>query len=281
MRPRPFFRAAAIVSLFTPLLTMTLGAEDAPVLRNEGEPIRVAYACKEVDLQSAGMVCSPDDPCPVYLELSAVVPDGRKIFVAGNLHGTSATLNSVLLMSDDAGATWKETAPRLRGAALDQLQFGSQFGDTQHGWAAGETQDPLPRDPFFLLTTDGGESWRQKAVAEDGAPGAIQRFWFDSADRGELIVDAGKTSPGGRYLSYESRTGGESWEIRGKSDQLPAIRGAPPLENPDYRLRTSRDGKSYQIEKRMGDQWPAFASFLIEVANCRIEPGPLKEPDSK
>ena len=274
MRPRPLSRAAVVV----PLFTMILAAEEAAILRNDGEPMRVAYACKEADLQWAGMTCSPDEPCPVYLELSAAVPDGRKIFVSGNLHSTSATLTSVLLMSDDAGATWKEPAPRFRGAALDQLQFGSEFGDAQHGWAAGETQVPLPRDPFFLLTTDGGDSWRQQAVGEEGTPGAIQRFWFDSADRGDLIVDAGKTSAGGRYLSYESRTGGESWEIRGKSDHLPAIRGAPPPENPDYRLRTSKDGKSWQIEKRMGEQWSPIASFLIEVANCRIEPGQLKEP---
>jgi hypothetical protein len=280
MRPRSFFRAAAIVFSFTFALAAEsiLAADETAVLRNDGEPMRVAHACKEADLQWAGMACGPDDPCPIYLELSAVVSDGRKIFVSGNLHSTSATLNSVLLMSDDGGATWKEPAPRVRGAALDQLQFGAQFGDAQLGWAAGETQFPLPRDPFFLLTSDGGESWRELAVGEEGTPGVIQRFWFDSAQRGDLIVDAGKTSAGGRYLSYESRTGGESWEIRGKSDRLPAIRGASPPENPDYRLRPSQDGKTYRIEKRTGEKWEPFASFLIEVANCRIEPGQLKEP---
>jgi photosystem II stability/assembly factor-like uncharacterized protein len=178
-------------------------------------------------------------------------------------------------MSDDGGATWKEPTARIRGAALDQLQF----QDAKYGWAAGETQYPLPRDPFFLVTGDGGDVWRQHTVGEDGTPGAVQRFWFDSAQHGELIVDGGKAAPGGRYQSYESRTGGENWEIRGKSDQLPVIRDAPPLENSDYRLRTSKDGKSNQIEKRMGEQWSPIASFLIEIANCTIEPGELKEPE--
>lgn len=271
MRPRPLVRAAAII----PLITLVLAAEDAVVLRNDGEPMRVAYACPEADLQWAGMACSEEDPCPIYLELSSVTLAGRKIFVSGNLHSTSATLNSILLMSDDAGVTWREPTPRIRGAALDQVQF----PDAQHGWAAGETQYPLPRDPFFLITSDGGEVWRLHPVGEDGTPGAVQRFWFDSVQHGELTIDAGKASAGGRYLSYETRTGGESWEIRGKSDRLPAIRGAALAEDADYRLVTTRDGKAFQIEKRMGERWTPFASFLIEVATCRIEPGQLKEPD--
>lgn len=271
MRPRTFSRAAAIF----PLIAILSAAQDTAILRNDGDPMRVAYACPEADLQWAGMACSEEDPCPIYLELSAAVPAGRKLFVSGNLHSTSATLTSMLLTSDDGGATWKEPASRIRGAALDQLQF----GDPQHGWTGGETQFPLPRDPFFLITSDGGESWQQHAVGEEGTPGAVQRFWFDSVQHGELIVDAGKTSEGGRYQSYETRTGGDSWEIRGKSDRLPVIRGAAPLENPDVRLRTTKDGKSYQIEKRTGEQWSPLASFLIEVTTCRIEPGKLKEPE--
>jgi len=273
MRPRLYSRVAAILLIFTSALL----AQSTGLVRNDGEPMQLAYSCPEADLQWAGMACSEEDPCPIYLELTSVVPAGRKIVAAGNLHSTSATLSSVLLVTDDAGITWKEPAARIRGAALDQLQF----IDAQHGWAAGETQYPLPRDPFFLISTDGGDSWRQHAVGEEGMPGAIQRFSFDSRDHGELIVDAGKAAEGGRYYSYESRTGGDNWEIRGKSDQLPVIRNAAPLENVDYRLRTSKDSKSYQIEKRSGEQWSPIASFLIEIANCMIAPGQLKEPESQ
>src|ERR1700760_1079401 len=107
MRPRLFFRR-----LF-PFFLIPCG------LWAQTEPVRIAYACAEEDLQWAGMSCSEDDPCPVYLELSSVVPDGRKIFAAGNLHSTSATLSSILLTSEDGGATWKEPAARIRGAAID------------------------------------------------------------------------------------------------------------------------------------------------------------------
>jgi len=258
------------------LAAITLSAQESAILTNNGDPMRVAYACAEEDLQWAGMSCIDDEPCAIYLELNSVVPDGKKIFAAGDLHSSSATIGSVLLLSEDSGATWREPAARIRGSALDQLQF----YNLQSGWAAGETQYPLPRDPFFLLTTDGGASWRQHLVGEEGFSGAVQRFWFDSAQHGELIIDAGKASESGRYLSYESETGGENWSLLGKSDQLPKLRRAPPSsEDSEWRTRPSKDGKAVQIEQRAGGQWTPVASFLIEVANCRINAGELKEPE--
>jgi hypothetical protein len=180
------------------------------------------------------------------------------------------------MSSEDSGGTWKEAASRIRGAALDQVQFYT----LQAGWAAGETQYPLPRDPFFLVTTDGGASWRQRPVGEEGSSGSVQRFWFDSTQHGELIIDKGKSSAGGRYVSYESETGGESWMIRGTSDRLPTIRRAPPsTEDPDWRFRSSPDGKSIQLEQRTNDRWKPLGSFLIEVANCQIEAELRKEPE--
>jgi hypothetical protein len=263
VRPRLFF--AGLV------LTSTLSAQ----LSNNGQPMRVNYPCAEDDLQWAGMSCDDETPCPIYLELSSVVPDGAKIIAVGNLHTESATLTSILLLSDDAGATWKEPMPGIRGSALDQVQF----YNLQTGWAAGETQYPLARDPYFLLTTDGGSTWRSVTVEEDGSPGAIQRFWFDSAKHGDLIVDAGKSSEGGRYLSFESETGGDNWMLRGKSDQLPKLLHAPlSPEDSGLRIRPSKDGNAFQIEQRTGEQWKPVASFLIETAVCKIHTEELKEP---
>src|SRR5438874_7916004 len=114
MRPRLFLRASRYSILL--LVISTAFAQDSAVLSNNGGPMRVPYACSEDDLQWAGMSCNEDEPCTIYLEFSSIVPNGRKIFVAGNLHSNSATLSSVLLMSEDSGATWKESAPRVRGA---------------------------------------------------------------------------------------------------------------------------------------------------------------------
>jgi hypothetical protein len=276
------WRSIAAVSVLIPCF---LAAQDAAVptnaaltnavLTNTGEPMRAPFTCVEEELQAAGLVCTEQEPCSIYLELNAIAPAGRKLFLAGDLHATSGTLSSILLASDDGGATWKEAAPRIRGTSLDQLQA----YDLEHAWAAGETQYPLPRDPFFLVSTDGGASWRQRPVTDDGGPGSIQRFWFDSARHGELIVDAGRRAPGGRYAAYESETGGESWMIRSTTDQAPKIKRAPPsFENSDFRIRPAPNGKAYYIEKRLGEKWETAASFLIETASCKIKPPEMKEP---
>jgi photosystem II stability/assembly factor-like uncharacterized protein len=227
-----------------------------------GDPIHLPYTCTEDDINVAGMECSESQPCSVYLELGAVSTASGRILVSGNIHSDVATLYSVLLISDDSGATWKEPTPRIQGSALDQLQF----LDAQHAWAAGETQYPLARDPFFLITSDGGESWRQRPVSDDGGPGAIQSFNFDSTQHGQLIVDAGKTAESGRYVTYESQTSGDSWMVRSTVDRLPRAK-TPSIAT--MRLQPNKDGKTWQIEKREGTQWTPIASFLIELGTCK------------
>ncbi len=246
-----------------------------PVFAWAQEPTRVPFACREADLQNAGLLCTEEEPCSIYLEINAIAPAGKKIFLAGDIHATSTTLSSLLLSSDDGGITWKEPAARVAGAAIDQLQI----YDLEHGWAAGETQYPLPQDPFFLVTTDGGLSWRKRDVTDDGGPGSILRFWFDTPQHGELIVDGGKSAPSGRYLDYESETGGESWMVRSTTGQAPKIRRAPLAdENPDFRVRAAAGGKTYEVEKRVGDGWQPSGSLLIEIASCKIKQVEAKEP---
>src|SRR5580700_6128264 len=97
MRPRLFLA-------FILATTLSLSAEESPVLTNTGEPMQVPYACAEDDLQWAGLSCSDNEPCPIYLELNSVVPDGKKILAAGDLHSSSVTIGSILLLSDDSGA---------------------------------------------------------------------------------------------------------------------------------------------------------------------------------
>ena len=255
------------------LFTLSAFAADEPVvMKNTGEPIAVPYQCDESELQAAGLLCTEDEPCAIYLELSGVAPLGRKVYLTGNLHATSGTLASILLGSEDGGATWKEPSPRVRAAALGQIQF----YDLEHGWTSGETQYPLVRDPFFLVTSDGGMSWRNHPIVEDGGPGSVQKFLFDSAQHGEMIVDAGKSSPSGRYLFYESETSGQSWMIRSTSDQAPKLKHAPPvLEHPDFRIHPVAKGSAYEIQKRNGERgrpWPPSSSNPPPVSSKRPKP---------
>jgi hypothetical protein len=243
-------------------------------------PVKIPYACSEKDLAAAGMICSDENPCPVYVELSSASGAGKKLLVTGNLHGASATIASVLLVSDDDGATWKEPSPRIAGSALEQ----SQWLDAQHGWAAGEVQAPLSRDPFLLITSDGGATWRQKDIADDSIPGEVMRFWFDSPEHGELIVDGGRSAEGGRYQMYESHSGGDTWNVVSKTSDVPTLRRTPGLIDPNYRIGADSRTKTYVLEKRNGDDWSRVTSFEIQVASCGTPaepPAPEPEPDAK
>ena len=142
----------------------------------------------------AGMSCSEEEPCPVYLEVTAAEGVGNQIFATGNLHSDTVTLYSVLLRSQDAGKTWREGFERVRGAGLDHIQF----ADFVNGWASGETLFPLPQDPFLLITADGGKTWRRQPIFDETQAGSIQQFFFSSKNEGSLIVDHG-------VVAYDTR----------------------------------------------------------------------------
>jgi hypothetical protein len=103
------------------------------------------------------------------------------------------------------------------------------------------------------------------------------RFWFDTPEHGELIVDGGRSAEGGRYQLYESRTGGDTWSVVSKTSDVPKLRRTPGLIDPDYRLTADSRTKTYMVEKRNGGDWSAVTSFEIQVASC----GTPAEPDAK
>ncbi|HEY4359640.1 MAG TPA: YCF48-related protein [Bryobacteraceae bacterium] len=223
---------------------------------------RLPMVCSEDDVQALGLTCSEDDSCPVFLELQAVEASGPSVYITGNLHTVNVTVSGVLLESDDGGKTWTEPAKRLRSASLEQIQF----VDFQHGWAAGVMLEPLPKNPFLLLTTDGGKSWRKAPLSEDADFGSIQKFWFESPTSGELVLDR---SQGGikRYELYQSMTGGASWELRQKSDHAIALSAARAPESGNWRLRP--DGEAYRVERRTTQGWETAARFAIRAGDCK------------
>jgi hypothetical protein len=229
-------------------------------LENTGKPMRAAYECTKEVKQAAGLGCSEDDPCPVYLELEDVEAVGNKLFVTGNLHTPMATLYSILLGSDDEGKTWSEPHMRLLTSGLDQIQF----VDFQNGWISGANLQNAPRDPFLLLTTDGGKTWRERPIFEESRVAAIEHFAFDSPQHGTLLIDA-RLDNGQREL-YETHTGGESWAIQENSGPPPR---APKAKPPAWRVRADAVSHSYVIEKSENNRWQKIASFLVNVATCK------------
>jgi photosystem II stability/assembly factor-like uncharacterized protein len=239
-----------------------------PVLENTGKPMVLPFQCTAEDLQFAGLSCSEEEPCPLYLELTAVESPGDRILAAGNIHSTSITLSSVLLASDDAGRTWREAHEHIRGAGLDHFQF----LDAEIGWASGQMLFPLQQDPFLLVTSDGGKTWRQRSIfteSRENRFGSIQQFSFAAKDSGSLIVDRGKASDGDRYELYESPDAGESWNIKETSSKPIALKH-PPVTSTDWRVRADGPTGSFHIEHRQGQRWTSVAGFSVKLAACKL-----------
>jgi hypothetical protein len=234
------------------VLALALRAEELQKIDN---------VCSAEDIQAQGLECSEDEPCAVFLELSSVEGLGAAIVVTGNLHTVNTTISGVLLASVDGGKTWTEPARRIRAAELDQIQF----ADRQHGWAAGVKLNPLPRDPFLLVTVDGGETWHQTALFDEPLYGAIQQFWFTSANRGQLVLDRsqGQTK---RYELYASSDGGETWTLK-ESSEPPIQLAKTGLESPNWRAVADKD--SYHVERRTSTGWETLARFAIHAGDCK------------
>jgi hypothetical protein len=259
------------------LAILSAKAQQPAVLENTGHPMLLPFQCTPDDIQSAGMTCSQEEPCPVYLEISSVAAVASRIVLAGNIHSAETTLYSVLLASEDSGRTWREPYPRMRGSGLDHIQL----LDSQTGWISGGLLSPLPRDPFLLATTDGGKTWRERPVLSENTGGSILQFWFDAPSSGTLLIDRMQSADASRYELYESPNGGETWNIRQAGNRPIPInsRSAPPV----WRVRADSASKSYHIEKLEAERWKSVASFLVPLGVCRppalaVQPEPVEEP---
>lgn len=246
---------------------------EAPPLQNTGKPMVVDYRCGEEDIRLAGLGCTIEDPCPVFLELALVEAVGNRIFAAGNIHSSTTTLSSVLLSSGDGGKTWREPYERVHLAGLDRIQF----IDFENGWVAGEVQHPLPRDPFLLATADGGKTWQARPVFAEPQFGSILQFWFGSHSSGSMVIDRGRTGESGRYEMYETPNAGETWMLRQTNEQPIQLKRAGGTANADWRLRADAASKSYHIERRTGNAWHGIAAFSVSIGVCRPPEQPVPQ----
>jgi len=242
-------------------LATSLGAQ--PALENTGKPMLVVYQCSAADTLAAGLGCSEEDPCQVYLELSNVDAAVSHIFVTGNIHTPMATLYSVLLASQDGGSTWNEPYPRMHSSGLDQIQF---VGD-QNGWISGANLQGAPRNPFLLITTDSGKTWREQPIFDEDRVAAIERFSFDSPTTGTLWIDA--RLDGGTHELYKTQNGGANWAMERTSDDASQLGAEKQKSATGWRLRTDALTHSYVVEKSESSHWRRVASFLVDIATCK------------
>lgn len=246
----------------------------AALLTAQSRPVRLSAACSVERVNTLALPCTPDEPCPLFLELAAAEQVGPRLVVSGNIHTGSATLESILLISDDGGRSWTEPSPRIPGAVLDQIQF----IDFEGGWINGHLLAGVPKDPFFLVTTDGGKNWRRRPIYGESRSGAVEQFWFQSRTNGTLTLDRVRAAENGlRYELWESMTGGESWNVRQvDSRPLPFKR---PSRDPVLRISADARARLHRLERRDGDAWSLVATFDTSAGQCRPElPAEAPEP---
>lgn len=223
-------------------------------------PIRISFDCTAEDTREAGLTCSEEEPCPVYLELSGVESFLNRVFAVGNLHTSEATLFSILLASEDSGKTWSEPFERIRFASLEQIQF----IDFENGYIGGALLQGVPRDPFFLATNDAGKTWQRRPVFEDSRFGVVEKFWFDSLNTGTLLID---TKQG--HELYVTHTGGDSWTLQQSGKQPLKLPRGPGASDLVVRLRTDSKIHGYRLEKHQGEKWVNLADFLVDAGKCQ------------
>ncbi len=213
-------------------------------------------------MQWAGLSCSADEPCPIFLELTSVEAIGNKLFATGNIHSQTVTLYSVLLGSDDTGATWREAYRRIRGAGLDRVQF----ADFENGWISGESLSPLPQDPFLLITADGGKTWRQHSLFSEPRVGSIQQIVFKSKTEGSLVFDRGAGTGEERYELYESHDAGETWNIQEATNRQIRLKDADIPAS--WRVQADGKSQSFRIQHQNANRWTDAGAFAINLPSC-------------
>ena len=162
-------RSAALLLAF-----VNCSAAQTPI-ENTGKPMRVPLECTEADTGRRPELLRRR-ALPGVSGTGQRGSRGKQDFSHRESSHPHPTLYSILLATEDAGNTWIEPHPRIRASGLDQIQF----IDFQNGWISGANLQSAPRDPFLLITTDGGKTWRQRPifdesrVASSSASGSIR-----------------------------------------------------------------------------------------------------------
>ncbi|MBI3668096.1 MAG: hypothetical protein HY236_18005 [Acidobacteria bacterium] len=256
----------------------------APALTYQHQPLRLPLACRAEDFEAAGLDCSEEEPCRVFLELTAVDAAVSKVLLVGNLHTAVATVSAIALLSEDAGATWRQPVKGEPGGGFESVQF----LDPQRAWISVLSQGSLAADPYLLATVDGGHTWQKLAIwTEEGRAGLLQLFQFDSKTHGLALIDRSAAGTfNDRYELYETLDGGASWVLRQISSRPITLKWTA-RRNPDWRLREDPKVKTYELERRAGESWVRMANFRAELGVCKTlerkgvapEAGPERSPD--
>lgn len=152
-----------------------------------------------IDADVHSILVRPDNPDRIYAA------------TGGHGHRQGVTAGKALYASDDGGETWSPMAtefaqdyslPMVMHPANPDVLFSSVANGPPPAW-----RRPSGAEARFITSKDGGRSWREVALPDDGVgkafPGAIA---FDSANPDDAYMSTD------RGALYRSRDAGESWK---------------------------------------------------------------------
>ena len=83
-----------------------------------------------------------------------------------------------------------------------------------------------------------------------------------------MLIDARLDND--KHELYETRAGGESWELKQASTDPIRCPANAKAEAPGWRLRADAATHSYVVERSEGERWQRVASFLVEAGVCKL-----------
>lgn len=236
----------------------------------EGPVISLSTVCDVDRLEYAGIRCSADHPCELFLELVSIASEGAWMVLAGEVHTAEATYESIVLTSQDGGTTWTESAERIAAGGIESISI----VDAQTAFVAGQQGDTATGEmPFLLVTDDGGESWETRMVTAGGdkVEGLVVAFQADTTSHGYLILEQ-LAATGDPYRMYETYNGGRSWSIRQISADKPQIPGPRlALKSEDWSVRPDAASGEFIVAKRGSlalSGWADQGRFAGTAGSC-------------
>lgn len=236
----------------------------------QGPVISLSAVCDVDRLEYAGIRCSADRPCELFLELVSIASEGDWMILAGEVHTTEATYESVVLTSRDGGATWTESAERVPAGGIESISI----VDAQTAFVAGQQGDTATGEiPFLLVTDDGGVSWETRMVETGGekVEGLVVAFQADTTSHGYLTLEQ-LAATGDAYRLYETYNGGRSWSIRQISADQPQIPGPRlAIKTENWSVRPDSASGEFIVAQRSSSSssgWADQGRFAGTVGAC-------------
>ena len=237
--------------------------EEAQKIVYSGDPLLLPPPCDPALLEAAYLQCSDGAPCEISAEILGAARAGDRLWAFGDFRTSSATVASLLVVSEDGGETWTPPLEPIPGAALEAVEI----EDADHGFLAGQRETGgATRQPFFAAMRDGGLYWQTWDVTagQEERGGVIADFRFDGPEHGYLILERLSTDDDPFEL-YETYNGARSWSVRQISAEMPRMPGARRLPSvPDWRVE-KQDGLYLIIEKNQSEP---TARFVEHVGSC-------------